>query len=215
MVMDGTAFKTLEKGQEVSFEFDDRKSRFICQLKGVGSEAGARAFVEEVRSRHRDARHNVPAWILADGRERAVDDGEPARTAGIPTLEVLKGAGLKDVCAVTTRYFGGTLLGAGGLIRAYTKAAQGAVAVAQEEGLVVSRQAVVPVCLCVPYGWYERVLSLAEKTGGKVRDRLFTDEVQVTVAFRAGDETVFVDAMVELAGGEDLCVVGEVRFEAF
>ncbi|MFR3877576.1 MAG: YigZ family protein [Collinsella sp.] len=96
-----------------------------------------------VRKRHYDARHNVPAWILVDGRERQSDDGEPSRTSGMPTLEVLRGAGLKNVCCVVTRYFGGTLLGPGGLVRAYTAATQAAVAAAQEAGQIVEMTSVV------------------------------------------------------------------------
>ncbi|HJF45506.1 IMPACT family protein, partial [Thermophilibacter provencensis] len=121
-------YRTLRGGAEAKGEVEDRRSRFIAQLAHVGGEGDAEAFIAEVRSRHHDARHNVPAWILADGRERCSDDGEPSRTSGMPTLEVLRGAGLADVCCVVTRYFGGTLLGPGGLVRAYTAAAQAAVA---------------------------------------------------------------------------------------
>lgn len=105
------SYFTLQSNIEVSGEFVDRKSRFIAQLVHIESEDEANAFIETVRKRHYDARHNVPAWILVDGRERQSDDGEPSRTSGMPTLEVLRGAGLKNVCCVVTRYFGGTLLG--------------------------------------------------------------------------------------------------------
>lgn len=201
--------RTLAAGEEVTFEVEERRSRFICQLCHVSGEAEARAFIDRVRSRHRDARHNVPAWILADGRERAVDDGEPARTAGAPTLEVLRGAGLIDVCAVTSRYFGGTLLGTGGLIRAYTQAALGAVAEAEAAGLLVEQVMVVEVTCCIPYAWHDQVVSMATRAQGKVRDRIFTDEVQLTVAFRAGDEEDFLTAMEGLAQGADVMVVHE------
>lgn len=110
---DGTSYLTLRAGEEAAGEFVDRKSRFIAQLAHVEGEDDAAEFVATVRARHYDARHNVPTWILADGRERASDDGEPQRTAGAPTLEVLRGAGLANVCCVVTRYFGGTLLGPG------------------------------------------------------------------------------------------------------
>ena len=93
--MTGEGYRTLHAGVEATGEFEDRRSRFIAQLRRVGSEAEAEAFVAEVRARHHDARHNVPAWILADGRERCSDDGEPSRTSGMPTLEVLRGAGLQ------------------------------------------------------------------------------------------------------------------------
>ena len=109
------SYLTLQSNIEVSGEFVDRKSRFIAQLVHIESEDEANAFIEMVRKRHYDARHNVPAWILVDGRERQSDDGEPSRTSGMPTLEVLRGAELKNVCCVVTRYFGGTLLGPGWL----------------------------------------------------------------------------------------------------
>ena len=128
------SFFTLQSNIEASGEFVDRKSRFIAQLVHIESEDEANAFIEMVRKRHYDARHNVSAWILVDGRERQSDDGEPSRTSGMPTLEVLRGAELKNVCCVVTRYFGGTLLGPGGLVRAYTAATQAAVAAAQEAG---------------------------------------------------------------------------------
>lgn len=93
------SYFTLQSNIEVSGEFVDRKSRFIAQLVHIESEDEANAFIEMVRKRHYDARHNVPAWILVDGRERQSDDGEPSRTSGMPTLEVLRGAGLKMFAA--------------------------------------------------------------------------------------------------------------------
>ena len=128
------SYFTVRSGAEVCGEFEDRKSRFIAQLVHVESVDEAQAHQAAVRARHYDARHNVPAFILVDGTERASDDGEPQRTSGMPTLEVLRGAGLKDVCCVTTRYFGGTLLGPGGLVRAYTVAAQAAIEQARATG---------------------------------------------------------------------------------
>ena len=93
-----SGYRTLRAGSEARGEFEDRRSRFIAQLRHVGSEEEAEAFIAEVRSRHHDARHNVPAWILSDGRERCSDDGEPSRTSGMPTLDVLRGlSGTQEV----------------------------------------------------------------------------------------------------------------------
>lgn len=214
-MMAPAGYLTLRAGAEARGEFEDRKSRFIAQLAHVESEAEAEAFLAEVRGRHHDARHNVPAWILADGRERCSDDGEPSRTSGMPTLEVLRGAGLADVCCVTTRYFGGTLLGPGGLVRAYTAAAQAALAAAREEGLVAEMTLVTPVTVQLPYALYDRVTRMCADAGGKVRDQLFTDDVQLMCSFRAGDEVPFVDAVRELAAGEELARAGEPRFAEF
>lgn len=209
------SYLTLRGNGEARGEFEDRRSRFIAQLAHVGSEAEAEEFLAAVRLRHRDARHHVPAWILSDGRERCSDDGEPSRTSGMPTLEVLRGAGLADVCCVTTRYFGGTLLGPGGLVRAYTAAAQAALAAAREEGLVAEMTLVTPVTVQLPYALYDRVTRMCADAGGKVRDQLFADDVQLMCSFRAGDEVPFVDAVRELAAGEELARAGEPRFAEF
>ena len=213
--MTGMGYKTLAAGVEATGEFVDRKSRFIAQIRHVEIEREADAFIAEVRSRHHDARHNVPAWILADGRERCSDDGEPQRTSGMPTLEVLRGAGLADVCCVVTRYFGGTLLGPGGLVRAYTAATQEAVAGAEAQGLVVMMTQITRLTCVIPYSAYGRVERLVSDCSGKIRDSIFAEDVQLTCAFLSGDEQRFVASMVELMGGEDVCLVSEPTFSEF
>ena len=209
------SYLTIRSGATPSAEFVDRKSRFIAQLVHVSGEADAQAFLAEVRSRHHDARHNVPAWVLADGRERCSDDGEPQRTAGMPTLEVLRGAGLADVCCVVTRYFGGTLLGPGGLVRAYSESTKLAVEAAREAGDIVEMTLVTKVVALLPYSAYDRVVRLVSDTGGKVVDSVFSADVQLTIAFKTGDEAAFVDTMVEMFAGDELCLVGEPSFAEF
>jgi uncharacterized YigZ family protein len=209
------SYRTIAEGARPTGEFVDRKSRFIAQLARVGSLAEADAFIEEVRAAHHDARHNVPAWILADGRERCSDDGEPQRTAGMPTLEVMRSAGLANVCCVVTRYFGGTLLGPGGLVRAYTAATQEAIAAAQRDGQIVEMSMVTRVTVTIPYAAYGRVERLVSDCGGKVHDTIFSEDVQMNCAFLTGTEGPFLAAMSELAAGEDLCVVGEPAFKEF
>ncbi len=126
-------------------ELEVKRSRFVCDVAPVSSEEAARGFVEQVRSGTRDARHHCTAFVLGpDGAtQRSNDDGEPSGTAGAPMLDVLRGRGLTDVVAVVTRWFGGTLLGTGGLIRAYgdavTRALDEATVLARElrEGVVV------------------------------------------------------------------------------
>lgn len=105
-------------------EIEVKRSRFLCRVERVGTEEAARAVVEEERRRHWDARHHCSAFVLGpDGAvQRSSDDGEPSGTAGAPMLEVLRGRAVRDVVAVVTRYFGGVLLGAGGLVRAYSDA---------------------------------------------------------------------------------------------
>lgn len=206
---------TLAADAEATSEVVDRKSRFIGQLVHIGSEEDAAAFHARVRARHYDARHNVPAWVLADGRERASDDGEPSRTSGMPVLEVLRGAGLKDVCCVVTRYFGGTLLGSGGLVRAYTAAAQAAVEDARSRGLLVEMTLVTRVRATVPYASYDRVLYFAEGAGAKVEGTDYAEAVTLRLAFHAGEETRFLEQLRELMCGEEVAEVEAPVFDAF
>ena len=210
-----SGYLTLTNGAEVTGEFEDRRSRFIAQLVHVSSEAEANAFIEKVRSRHHDARHNVPAWVLADGRERCSDDGEPSRTAGMPTLEVLHGAGLRDVCCVVTRYFGGTLLGPGGLVRAYTAATQAAVEEVHATGVIVEMTLVTRVVVQIPYSAYDRLTRMVADAGGRVRDSVFAEDVQLTCAFHTGDEEAFVAAVTDFANGDDICHAVEPGCAAF
>ena len=116
-------YLTVQKAD--SAEFIEKKSRFISHVLPITAENEAIEFINSLKSRFRDATHNVYAYVLRNNNiQRYSDDGEPTGTAGIPTLDVIQKEGLVDVCVVTTRYFGGTLLGAGGLVRAYTKSAK-------------------------------------------------------------------------------------------
>ena len=209
------SYFTLRSGVEATGEFTDRKSRFIAQLVHIESEEEANEFIAAVRARHYDARHNVPAWVCADGRERQSDDGEPSRTSGMPTLEVLRGEGLKDVCCVTTRYFGGTLLGPGGLVRAYTAAAQAAVAAAREAGMIVEMTSVMPVDVSLDYSQYEQVLHIAEGSGAAVASTDFTDRVVLHLIFRTGEESPFCTKMRELMAGREEISVAPAHFAEF
>ena len=123
-----TSYRTIAR--DATAEVEDRGSRFLCTLRRVATEDDARALVVALRREHGDARHHCSAFVLGpeSAIQRSSDDGEPAGTAGAPMLDVLRGAGLSDVAAVVTRWFGGTLLGAGGLVRAYSDAVRGAVA---------------------------------------------------------------------------------------
>ena len=113
-------YKTILESAED--EFVEKKSRFIAYTSPVHTVEEANAFIAGIRQRHWDATHNVPAFVLRSGVQRSSDDGEPGGTAGMPVLDVLLKSGVQDVCVVVTRYFGGILLGAGGLVRAYSSA---------------------------------------------------------------------------------------------
>lgn len=209
------SYLTVRTGTEAVGELVDRKSRFIAQIVHIESEAEAQDHLARSRARHYDARHHVPAWILADGTERASDDGEPQRTSGMPTLEVLRGAGLRDVSCVTTRYFGGTLLGPGGLVRAYSGAAQAAIERAREAGLIVEMTLVTTVRATVPYARFEQAQRLAAACGGKEAGNEFADAVTMLVAFRSGDESAFAADLTELLGGSFPMEVGRPSFAEF
>ena len=107
-------------------EFTEKRSRFLSHVRGVDSEEQARDFIAAMKKEYYDARHNCWCYILRDGPERYSDDGEPQGTAGIPMLEVFRREGVSNLVCVVTRYFGGVLLGTGGLLRAYTKSAKDA-----------------------------------------------------------------------------------------
>ena len=209
------SFDTIAVGVVARGEVEERRSRFIAHITHVEGEREARAFVDSVRSSHRDARHNVPAWALSDGRERRSDDGEPQGTAGQPILDVLHGADLADVCCVVTRYFGGTLLGSGGLARTYAAAVQRALEQARTEGSIVRMALVTRVTATIPYGAYGRVERLVATCGGRVRDTIFAEDVQMNCVFLSGTEEAFVSALAELSAGRDLCLVGEPAFGEF
>lgn len=198
--------------QPATAEIVERKSRFIALAAPVASEEAVFELVNTVREQHPEARHHVWAYLLQNGRERCSDDGEPQKTAGLPTLEVIRRSNLVDVAIVTTRYFGGTLLGTGGLVRAYTTAAQEALLkVAQP---VEFTRCIEVVCR-LPYGLYEQVRHLAIVHGGKPGDGIFNADVVLPVLFKEDDAAPFMGAISELARGQELCLAGAPRFCAF
>ncbi|WP_251212471.1 YigZ family protein [Adlercreutzia murintestinalis] len=198
----------------VQAEVVEKKSRFIAQLSPADTEEKALAFLEAVRTEHAQARHNVYAYIVrgvggAAERVRYSDDGEPSGTSGMPTLQTLQHAGLTDIICVTTRYFGGTLLGTGGLVRAYSAAAQAAIEAAQ----VVTVSACVDITLHVPYAAYEQIVRAAEDAGASVRSSDFAEEVTLALRMLAGSEGPLVEKLRELTRGQAAIEVSE-PFEA-
>ena len=178
-------------------ELEEKSSRFIATLAHVEGEQEALALIAEIRKANPLARHNVYAWVLRSGGERRSDDGEPQGTSGPPVLEVLRGAGLQDVCCVVTRYFGGTLLGTGGLVRAYSGAAK----LALEAAELVSVSRCVDITVQVNYHLYERVARLTADCGAKTLDTRFTDEVTLELRMLDGTQQPLLDALRELTRG--------------
>lgn len=158
-------------------EFIEKKSRFIGYIAPAADEAAAQQFLQEIRRRHHDATHNCYAYQLGEHNrlQRSSDDGEPSGTAGRPILEVLKGSGLSDVIVVVTRYFGGVLLGTGGLVRAYSAAARAAIEQAERVQLVKAAS----FALTVEYPLWQRLEGWLGAQGFAVEDTRFTDKVDV------------------------------------
>ena len=179
-------------------EIVEKKSRFIGHISPVQTEDEALAFLDAVRTEHRMARHNVYAYVLRGGRVRYSDDGEPGGTAGMPTLEAVQHAQLEDVAVVVTRYFGGTLLGTGGLVRAYTTTTRAAIEAARL--VVVSR--CVDVVAEVPYALYEQVVRIAEGAGAHVEGVDFGAEVLMTLRMLDGTQEPLVEKLTELTRGQ-------------
>ena len=197
-------------------EYEDKRSRFIGHIKPVTSENEAKAFIDEMRRTYADATHNVFAYVLREGNIlRWSDDGEPGGTSGQPTLAVLQGAGLTDVCCVTTRYFGGTLLGPGGLVRAYTAAAQAAVEAARAAGDIVEMTSVVNVDVPVAYPLYEQVVRMIADTGGKIAGTDYTDQVLIHAIYREGEHEALRPLLTELMAGKEVVEVGRAHFDEF
>ena len=189
-------YKTIARRCEA--RFIEKKSEFIGYLCPVQTEEQAVAFIEEIRAMHRKATHNCYAYILRENNAaRHSDDGEPGGTAGVPIYEVLRKEGLNDVCCVVTRYFGGVLLGAGGLVRAYTKGAKDAVDAAQIKCMAEA----VKLAVTVDYGLYGRLAQVFADFDARVEDERFADNVRIVLHIRAENSQKLTDKLVDVCNG--------------
>lgn len=180
-----------------TFTYEEKRSRFIATAAFADTEEKALAVLNGVRAANRTARHNVYAYVLQNGRTRYSDDGEPAKTAGTPVLETIAHAGVSDVIVVVTRYFGGILLGTGGLVRAYTAAASGAL----QQAELVSMRLVVDCTLRVPYALFEQVRRMVAASGAKLQEPEFSDAVTLCWRMPAGEEEALCRDLAELTRG--------------
>ncbi len=189
-------YKTIARRCEA--RFIEKKSEFIGYLCPVQTEEQAVAFIEEIRAMHRKATHNCYAYILRENNAaRHSDDGEPGGTAGVPIYEVLRKEGLTDVCCVVTRYFGGVFLGAGGLVRAYTKGAKDAVDAAQIKCMAEA----VKLAVTVDYGLYGRLAQVFADFDARVEDERFADNVRIVLHIRAENSQKLTDKLVDVCNG--------------
>lgn len=195
-----------------TFEYEEKRSRFIGLAAFADTEEKALAVLSRVRAENRTARHNVYAYVLREGgRSRYSDDGEPAKTAGTPVLEAIGHAGLSNVIVVVTRYFGGILLGTGGLVRAYTAAASGALARAE----IVTMREVVACRVRLPYSLFEQAQRLILAAGGKCDQPAFDDAVTLCWKMPAGTEGELLGALRELSRGAAQIQVSPPEYAPF
>ena len=180
-------------------EFVEKKSRFIGSIAPVQTKEEAQTFIDAVRKEFPDATHHIFAYLLRDGGvERYSDDGEPQGTAGIPALEVLKREQLTNLCVVVTRYFGGTLLGAGGLVRAYAHGCKIAVDAATR----------VEYCLCekiylrFAYPFYDRIQRLLPTYCAQVEQTDYADKIALRLTLREAWSDSFTSQLIELTKGQ-------------
>lgn len=192
-------------------EFTEKKSRFIGRVWLVESEEAALEQLARVKKQHYDATHNCWAYCIRDGAVRFSDDGEPGGTAGVPILQVLQREGLNNVLCVVTRYFGGILLGAGGLVRAYTKGAKIAVDAA---GKSIKRVWSVLYLPC-PYNWYERVKLETAAFGGMIRKTDFGSEVELELLFPEGKTQAFLQRLTDMTAGTVEAMETGTEYRAF
>jgi uncharacterized YigZ family protein len=188
-------------------EYEEKKSRFLGKAVHIESEEEAAAFIAGIRKQYYDARHNCYAWVLGEGSERkkSSDDGEPSGTAGQPILRVIEGSGCTNVLVIVTRYFGGTLWGTGGLVRAYTQAARAALEDAQKARMCLCRK----LAVTVEYGALDRLLYALRRDGiepqeteygAKVTLHLIIEEKQgdtvenMITALTSGDAEILTEA---------------------
>ena len=198
-------YKTLNKfGVD---EYIVEKSTFIGYAKPIKTEEEAIEFINEIKKKHKDATHNVWAYTIGENMniQRYSDDGEPQGTAGIPTLEVIKKEDLRDVVVVVTRYFGGIKLGAGGLVRAYTKGAK----VGIEAGIVIEKVKYSEVKIKIEYTQLGRIQNEIMNLGFKVKDTIYSEDVELIVYVRNEEAQSLMDRIIDITSGTADVSLGE------
>ena len=192
-----SSYKTLHKfGVD---EYIVEKSTFIGYAKPIKTEEEAIEFVNEIKKKHKDATHNVWAYTVGENMniQRYSDDGEPQGTAGIPTLEVIKKEDLRDVVVVVTRYFGGIKLGAGGLVRAYTKGAK----IGIEAGIVIEKVKYTEVKIKIEYTQLGKIQNEIMNLGFTVKDTIYSDDVEIIVYSKVEDVESLKDRIIDITSG--------------
>ena len=194
--MDNILYTTLD--EESVFELEEKRSVFIGYAISVSTEEQAKEYIQKIKAKHHDARHNCSAYLLRNGAMRYSDDGEPQGTAGIPILEVIKKSGIVDVAVVVTRYFGGILLGAGGLVRAYSAAAAGAL----KEGKLAHYQRCTKFEINVDYSQYDKLTRPMQNQNVRVCDTVYNDKINVIGVISESGYSDFEKSVTEAFAGK-------------
>ena len=199
------SYKTIHHRSK--FEYEDRKSVFIGEARPVQNETEALAFLESVKKTYPDARHHVYAYIVRENSiMRFSDDGEPQGTAGIPILDIIKKRGLTDIAVVVTRYFGGTLLGTGGLVRAYSASALGAI----EEAKIVTYDLYTQITISISYSDYQKLSGVFEEFEFRTDDTDFGANVEILGRVTSVKVEDFSKRIVEVTSGRsNIEILGE------
>lgn len=187
--------------REARTEINVLNSKFIASAAPAMSVEQARTHISHIRSEFKDANHHVPAYIIGFGAStisHCHDDGEPSGTAGRPALAVLQGSGLGDVVVVITRYFGGTKLGTGGLVRAYSDAVRAVLAVLP----LAERLTTHTIMIALPYAWFERLRLLIQKYHGQILEEDFTTDVTITARFTEHHFSLFQQNLLQITNGQ-------------
>ena len=182
--------------KETEAEITEKKSRFIAYIKHVETEDDAALFINSIKKKNYDAKHNVFAYILKNGKKKYSDDGEPSKTAGFPILDMLEKEKVTDVVCVVTRYFGGTLLGVGGLIRAYTKAAKDCLKNAE-----VTHQRLCSVLkITSDYAFLEQIKHILKSKTAVLSDIEYTDKAAIYIIIPEEDEDLIKNSISDEIG---------------
>lgn len=186
--------------KEAAYEYEEKKSIFIGYVKRCESEEEAKEFVAKIKNKHKDARHNCYAYVIGEnmGIQRYSDDGEPQGTAGIPILDVIKKKNLTNIAVVVTRYFGGILLGAGGLVRAYTKAASDGI----NSGEIVAKVLGRAIKMKISYDLLGKIQYLCATNNFYIENTEYSDNVEVEIYVEEEKLEEIKQKSIEAASGK-------------
>ena len=195
--------------QAAEAELIEKRSRFIATVKPIHTETEAIEVLERLKKQYWDARHNVYAYVLEENNiQRYSDDGEPAGTAGVPVLDMIKKEGLSNLIVVVTRYFGGILLGTGGLVHAYSKSAKMGIEAAKPIVMALCRE----ILINCDYSLLGKIQNQVLERGFKVGDTTYADDVRISVLVPVSCVKIFVDELIDATNGKIKITEGETKY---